>query len=516
MTDTAATALAEQAFPSRWDGPPEPFIRSRDKRCDQLFYGVFNRGRIQAVIGPHGAGKTTLLRRLAQRVEGRRTVLWMDPATITDEHSLRSTLYRMLATEPTAATTEALRLRLEELERTGLPVLLLIDAADAIPSAGRAALEALAGSASIGGLRAVISCAATTAAEITIDSRYWKRLDLRPLSASGTERYLHSRLASIGIHGRRLDDDFDADTIAEVHTESRGWPGHIDAFARDLLSDIEHWPVTPKRRSGFAIKTAAALLLPALLLAPGGWYGGYLPDPIEAYWRHPAVAPAALPAPGTNPEPPRSEPTTGTDIATTAVAPAPEELPAPPDESEAQASASGEADPSTSAPTVADTGIEARSVSTAVEPDTAEPTNTASATHRPTDSPTPPGPTTTADQTPTESNATANDAPPPDDQVRIHKQAWILEQAPDAWTLQLMVANSLPHLQRLIESAGLPGDWSWYLIHKDGKEWYTLLYGSFPDREQTTAAVAALKPYIAKPWVRNFAGIHKSLGQRRQ
>lgn len=91
---------------------------------------------------------------------------------------------------------------------------------------------------------------------------------------------------------------------------------------------------------------------------------------------------------------------------------------------------------------------------------------------------------------------------------------WLLAQAPQTYTIQIMGVHDLQAFKKLLANYNSPN----LIVFKteyQKKEWYVLLFGIYPNQEQATAALnnlpEALRSAGTQPWVRNVAGIQQSL-----
>lgn len=86
--------------------------------------------------------------------------------------------------------------------------------------------------------------------------------------------------------------------------------------------------------------------------------------------------------------------------------------------------------------------------------------------------------------------------------------AWISAQPDEHYTLQLMGGRNLSSLRKLIEKKGLSENTAIIKKELNGAPWYSLVYGSFADRNAATAAQSALGKKIPKDaWPRRFRAI---------
>lgn len=88
--------------------------------------------------------------------------------------------------------------------------------------------------------------------------------------------------------------------------------------------------------------------------------------------------------------------------------------------------------------------------------------------------------------------------------------AWLWDQDPRHFTLQLLGTGSEERLQAFIREHRLGGEVAYFRTRRDNQDWFVLVHGSYPDRDQAKAARAELPAGLraAKPWPRSFAGLH--------
>ena len=88
--------------------------------------------------------------------------------------------------------------------------------------------------------------------------------------------------------------------------------------------------------------------------------------------------------------------------------------------------------------------------------------------------------------------------------------AWLRELPPTSYTLQLVGARDLGALQRFVKRHALQGELAVFERKLEGRPWFALLLGSFPDRQAALAARAQLPGRLAKEaWPRRLQDIHK-------
>ncbi len=114
-----------------------------------------------------------------------------------------------------------------------------------------------------------------------------------------------------------------------------------------------------------------------------------------------------------------------------------------------------------------------------------------------------PKPTTTA-----KSSTLASTAKSPTD------QAWLWSQDPSKFTLQLLGARQSNSIKKFLRKyTDLNGKAVYFHTRHDTRDWYTVVYGVYPDRSQAAKAIKRLPKELQKasPWIRSFGSIHAEL-----
>lgn len=88
---------------------------------------------------------------------------------------------------------------------------------------------------------------------------------------------------------------------------------------------------------------------------------------------------------------------------------------------------------------------------------------------------------------------------------------WIREQNPRYYTLQLASSTNPNLIQKYYRENNLEGDAGYYRNYRQGKNWYALVYGSYPSINEAKQAVDSLPAELRKwsPWVRKFQDIQR-------
>ncbi len=100
-----------------------------------------------------------------------------------------------------------------------------------------------------------------------------------------------------------------------------------------------------------------------------------------------------------------------------------------------------------------------------------------------------------------------------------NNEAWIWSQNPSSFTLQLLGARQSDSVQKFLRKySDLNGKAVYFHTRHDTREWYTVVYGVYPSKEQAQQAIKRLPAELqsASPWVRSFGSIHAELDRTEQ
>lgn len=97
--------------------------------------------------------------------------------------------------------------------------------------------------------------------------------------------------------------------------------------------------------------------------------------------------------------------------------------------------------------------------------------------------------------------------------IGLYGQNWIKQQNKNHFTLQLLGTHNKNTLPSYIKKYSLKNDAATFKTKRNGKDWYTLIYGFYPTKSAAQAAAIQLPKGVAKPWVRSFASILPSLSK---
>jgi DamX protein len=96
----------------------------------------------------------------------------------------------------------------------------------------------------------------------------------------------------------------------------------------------------------------------------------------------------------------------------------------------------------------------------------------------------------------------------------LQDEAWIREQDPNRYTIQVIALSSLPRLEQLVHGFEDAGPFAFFVVQKNSKPLYVLLQGSYPDAKSAHAAGARIPAAMQNRdelWIRRFDGVQRSL-----
>ena len=93
----------------------------------------------------------------------------------------------------------------------------------------------------------------------------------------------------------------------------------------------------------------------------------------------------------------------------------------------------------------------------------------------------------------------------------LYDQNWIVQQNKNHFTLQLLGTHQKTALPNYLKKFNLTNDAASFKTQRNGKDWFTLVYGAYPTKEAAQTASKQLAKGIDTPWVRSFASILPSL-----
>jgi len=528
--------LAREPFASRIEFDLFYAEPVRAQRLDILHHLTPYSDELLLVTGPEGSGKSTLLQQYAARASETWEVLRVEARGGIDERNLIQQIYRQLELNFHGAThpelLEQLQHHLDALLHNARQGVLVVDDAEQLTVTALQRILQLASLRSFTDrplLRVILfgEAALLERLDDPLLTQYASMprriIDLPPFSEAHSTHYLLHRLSAARFVA---GEPFTEAALHRLYKQSEGWPGRLNALAHQLLLDSLPRSERPPELPGISDRD---LYKPGRLIAVGvtivallgyiawdllGGLSGTAPETpppatketakavsedVPARIRQPLPIPAADDERGASMDEAIAT-VTGKSPAVPADGPAYQ--PHPLGGKAMPAAASREEEPRLKAAPPGD-----------------EPSKQAAAA------------ATRAAAPPAPKPVPAKAGPPPAKPaakapgnkrwkplpawVPSHRNAWLLARDPRHYTLQLVAGERLDTLRKFIERHGLKRNLAFYRTSRKGKPWYALVYGDYPDKQAAIDARSRLPAKLKreKPWVRDFAGIQKTLKQ---
>lgn len=95
----------------------------------------------------------------------------------------------------------------------------------------------------------------------------------------------------------------------------------------------------------------------------------------------------------------------------------------------------------------------------------------------------------------------------------IKDMDWIRQQEDNHYTIQLFSSYEQQAIDRFVKKYALQGDIARFSSKRNGKTWFSLIYGSFTTKQAANDVIVGLHPDLrkTKPWIRDFASIKQQL-----
>lgn len=472
-----------------------PFFNapSRRKTLDMILYLGRYSDLALLVHGPTGCGKNALLREAIARAGLNIHAVILSGQTTLSAHTLFDTLSNSfkLQNAPPAAEEQLAHIKeqLDHLQRKGYHCIVFIDHADRLSPDANTALEQLIDLRSEAGRNLLnVVLFAQSPDKLTLRGpsvrHRIKRIEIPPLAADEVGPYLLHRMHHAG--GDAVYASlFDARTVAQIARDAHGWPGAINALAQQRLLKFaarKHPGRAPVEMRAFSKTQFAAIAVSASALLAAFAFQ----DEINRAFKPPATVATAPDAP--------------TLIAVPAVAlPEIATVITPPATSDPLVAA---------APVIAEAAELPATPPAKVEPElvpvvAAPPAVVAVMEHPPA-----PEPATAVTAAPAVVTQT------PDSKSSALRDAWLLAQDPDVFTLQVTGSTDESDVRRALRKYGFASDTAIFTTHKKGKPWYGLVTGIYSDMGAAQQARAALPEGLMRgTWVRRMRAVHDEINK---
>jgi type II secretory pathway predicted ATPase ExeA len=515
MTSASASADDGQAvFSHRMDGDPfQPWCDEASWYPDtarenslKLLLHLAPYSDLLLVTGESGVGKSLFIKKFIAGAGDAWRMLFLPGGPALDDATLLHSLDQEFSVRTDGDADREERLRrlrrsLFVLRRGALLPVLVVDDAHLLPfSAFRLLLEltepredgdkplavVLAG-------EGVALAARIQEAGERLQARIAHVFELQPFSEAATESYIRHRLDLAGVEA---GDAFTPAVIRFIHTASRGLPGRINEYARVVLEEKQR---KSRKAAGNAVVAGPSdvgiLLrygLAALVVALGGLafvYREDLPALIGGSSRDSAIEQGESSSSAAG-ERAASLAYDGEPVEREQLFGVPEDVPAEP---------------------VADPGEALAEEWAFPEEESSSLGQDLAATGEPGDGVAPGDSTAGEPESVTEEQAAATPPAAAAEQVP-RREAWLLAQAPDAWTVQVFASRE-ERLLAFIEEHGLKAEAAVFRVRGGDPPLYALVWGVFPSRALADQAVAedlARIPGI-KPWVRSLRDVQAAI-----
>ena len=347
-------------------------------------------------------------------------------------------------------------------------------------------------------------------------------LELAPYELAETQEYLAQRLEGAG-QGIEV---FSEEQIADIHEQSRGWPGVINQVARDTLIDNMLAERGNPRAGGFAFKLPRKHMLAAGVVIVAVAAAWFMRSGSTNHGTTPEVASSSATT---------GQPSTGGDKPVVDFGGGNQPLSLPlANQSDpvvreplAQAAGPEERDSGVAemlAPPSGNSGVGRAPVSQPASPALPASTKPAQvdirastgASEKPASAPKPEAPAVAA--APSPAKPTAEPAKPPAAATNTGTSggaAWYQSVPGSRYALQILGTSSEDSARAFVAQHG--SEYRYFRKMHDGKPLFVITYGSFADRAAAQAALKSLPAQVqaGKPWPRTFSSIQQDIGSAR-
>ena len=94
-----------------------------------------------------------------------------------------------------------------------------------------------------------------------------------------------------------------------------------------------------------------------------------------------------------------------------------------------------------------------------------------------------------------------------------YREPWLLKQNPQYFTIQVSGVSSEDHVISYIREHNLVNKAAYYKTDREGKEWFSLLHGSYEDKQAAIEASEKLSSSLGvkRPWIRSYQSVQTSI-----
>lgn len=459
------------------------------------------------VVGPSGSGKT-LLRQALVASANKQTVQCV-VLSGKDAESLRAQFAQGIGVRGTDLA--AIQAQVVQLALTGQEVYLLVDDAEQLADDALETLLVIAAGSAEARPHVFLFGEPSLVPRLEFLCEGEERIhviELQPYAEGETLEYLDQRLQGAG----RDVGVFREDQLAWIHEQSGGWPGLINAVARDVLIEGMLAERRGGQRQGLALRMPRRHLLAIGVVALAILAAWFMQGRSDG--EMPASRTSTLDMSGTPQSSVTAQKTESDDAAMPAQA-QPPQLPteqpvlrqplaeAAGEESELEAFSPPQQPGAPALPGPAAAAPQAAAPSVAVAPSAAVSTPAAPA-ERPAPAAVVPAPRPAPAQAPA--------LPSPATSSVSFSVAWYRAQPAGHYALQILGTRSEQSAKSLVQQYG--ANYRYFSKAHQGKPLYVVTYGSFASRAEAQKALASLpaKLRAEKPWPKSFASIRQETG----
>ncbi len=477
-----------------FEAPREGFYTGADRKThlDHLRHLSQWSRRILVVSGAFGIGKSTLFQELSNNIEPKIKAARISGSVVTSEREVLVALvqgFGIAVDDDMQVADIAILLQryTQEQETDGQICMAMLDDAHLLDAGAIAKLISIVGQCPV---RLVLFAEASILGNVTRAAKQnemeWFEIRLTGFPKAEVRHYLEWRLAQAQHRGRLPFTNEQIDTIA---TRSAGNPSVIDRVANELMADMEigqmrnKTGVFPMRHAVLALMLVVLVGLAYLLAQPEDVVpddivilsdGDELRSTLRENQPHRPVQEMPADNPADNREAkPFVEP--GHEVANTQTSPQP----------------ASETDPSEAieAETV-ELEAEEREATEIVEPVVSD-----------------------IEVAEVEVRVQQPTKPALSESVGFNSAQWILRQAGDRFTLQLLTLSKAEGVTRFISAQDDPSEFAVYRVRSGDRNLYVITYGVFSTHGAAQQAADQLQDRLngAKPWIRALSLVQDTI-----